>query len=88
MVQQQAFLDHTQCVAGAQPSGINPRVDNIVRAFDIKGVLDKELLAKAIESTANLHPILGAQFERRGNRLYLRTPQGLSTTFILVLDIQ
>ena len=87
LIQQHAFQNHSQCVAGAQPSGINPRVDNIVRAFDIKGPLDKELLAKAINSTTNLHPILGAQFEWRDQRLYLKTPQGLLTAFISVPGI-
>lgn len=53
---------HQSRAQGIQPSGHNPRVNNIVRAFEIKGPLDKELLQSALDKVVSLHPVLLARF--------------------------
>ena len=73
IIQDHAQLEMDRFSVNAQPSGISPRVDNIVRAFCIHGPLDKQLLSKALNEVASLHPLLTATFQRSGDRLYVQT---------------
>lgn len=73
IIQDHAQLDMERFLVNAQPSGISPRVNNIVKAFCIHGPLDKQLLSKALNEVASLHPLLTATFQRSGDRLYVQT---------------
>lgn len=73
IIQDHAQLDMERFSVNAQPSGISPRVDNIVKGFRIHGPLDKQLLSKALDEVASLHPLLTATFQRSGDRLYVQT---------------
>ena len=72
IIQDHAQLDSSRFMAGANPSGISTRVDNIVRAFRIHGPLDKQLLSQALNEVASLHPLLTAVFQRQGDKLYVQ----------------
>ncbi len=74
MIQEHAQLNTEHYTAMTTTSGLSPRVNNIVRGFHIHGPLDKELLSKALNKIAYLHPILSATFQRGKNRLYVHAP--------------
>ena len=75
-MQEQELIDHEKYAAAVRPSGLNPRVNNIVRGFEVRGPLDRELLSRAITCVAKLHPILSATFTRTGDKLRIQTSQG------------
>ena len=76
LLQEHLLLEHQAHTAGLQ-SGLNPRVNNIVRAFEIKGPLDKDLLQCALNNVVNVHPILSSKFILRiNNKFYVQTSQG------------
>ena len=77
LIQEHSLLDHECCVTGIPPSGISAGVNNIVRAFEIKGPIDKDLLQTAFTKVLQIHPILSSRFHRRNNKLYIETPQGM-----------
>ncbi len=81
LIQDNAHLDTERCAAGVNALGLSARVDNIVRALRIHGPLDKELLQKALNQVASLHPLLTASFQRTRERLYLHTNAGGETTY-------
>ena len=66
--------------ATVQPSGLNARVNNIVRAFSIHGPLDRALLSQALDTVASLHPVLAAKFQRHNNKLYMQAPPGMQSS--------
>lgn len=74
LIQDHAQLDTDRFAAGTNTLGLSPRVDNIVRGFTIHGPLDLELLQKALNQVASLHPLLRASFQRTRDRLYIQTP--------------
>ena len=74
LIQDQAQQDNERFAAAASVSGVSPRVNNIVRAFRVHGPLDKDLLTRALNKVANLHPLLSASFQRLNGRLYVQTP--------------
>ena len=74
LIQDQAQLDTDRFAAATNASGLCARVDNIVRGFRIHGPLDKELLQKALNQVASLHPLLRASFQRTRDKLYIQTP--------------
>lgn len=76
LLQDHIQLDMERYMAAVLPSGLSPRVNNIVRTFAIHGPLDHSLLQKALNSVANLHPILVARFQRDNGRLYMQIPSG------------
>ena len=71
LIQDHAQLESARFMAGASPSGISARVDNIVRSFRIHGPLDKKLLSQALNDVASLHPLLSAVFQRYKDKLYI-----------------
>ena len=77
--QEHSLMDHEKYAAAVHPSGLSPRVNNIVRAFEIRGPLNRELLCQAVNCVAKLHPILSATFHRMGDKLRVKTSQGLRT---------
>lgn len=85
IIQDNAQQDQERFAASAHPSGLSARVDNIVRAFQIHGPLDRELLSKALNDVASLHPLLSATFQRSRDRLYIKTSHG--TYALLALPI-
>lgn len=74
LIQDHRQLDMQRIAAGAQTSGVSSRVNNIVRAFSIRGALDRDLLSQALNFVANLHPIIAARFQRTRERLYMQVP--------------
>ena len=74
LLQDHLQLDSERFTAAVLPSGLSPRVNNIVRAFTIHGPLDRQLLSRALDSVASLHPVLTAHFQRTSDRLYMQTP--------------
>ena len=76
IVQEHELIDHEKYAAAVRPSGLSPRVNNIVRGFEIRGPLDRDLMCRAINCVAKLHPILSATFTRTGNKLRIQTSQG------------
>eukprot|EP00731_Ephydatia_muelleri_P023922 Em0016g193a len=76
IIQDHAQLDADKYAATANGVGLSPRANNVVRGFLIHGPLDRQLLGKAIEQVANLHPILSSTFHRWKERLYVQTSQG------------
>lgn len=76
LIQDYAHMDTERFAAGTNASGLSMRVDNIVRAFRIHGPLDKELLRKALNQVAALHPLLSASFQQTQDRLYVQTSSG------------
>ena len=73
IIQDHAQLDQDKLAASAHPSGLSARVDNIVRAFSIHGPLNREMLSKALDKVASLHPLLSASFQRCSGKLYMQT---------------
>jgi hypothetical protein len=73
LLQDHLQLDSERFTAAVLPSGLSPRVNNIVRAFTIHGPLDRQLLSRALDSVASLHPVLTARFQRTSDRLYMQT---------------
>ena len=76
LIQDNAQLDQERVSANAHPSGLSARVENIVRAFHIHGLLDRELLSRALNEVASLHPLLTATFQRTRDKLYIQTSHG------------
>lgn len=71
------LIEHQSRLQGIQPSGHNPRINNIVRAFEIKGTIDKDLLQQSLSKVVTLHPLLMATFTVQSNGQYhLQTSQG------------
>ena len=64
-------------MTGVSESGMSSGVNNIVRAFEIKGPLDKDLLENAISNVVKIHPIFSATFHRNNSKLYVQIPQGM-----------
>ena len=79
ILQDHELIDHEKYAVAIHPSGLSARVNNIVRAFEIRGPLDKELLGRAINCVVKLHPILSASFTRLRDKLQVKTSQGLTT---------
>ena len=77
IIQDHAHLDNKLLSASVAPSELSPRVDNIVRAFQIHGPLDRVLLGRAINEVVRLHPLLSATFQRSQDKLYVKTAPGL-----------
>ena len=84
LIQEQLLLEHQLHITGAQGSaGYNPRVNNIVRGFEIKGPLDKDLLQQALDKVVNSHSILHSIFTMRNDsNYYCRTSQGKNASNI------
>lgn len=76
VIQDHAHLDNDLLSASATPSGLSPRVDNIVRAFRLHGALDRGRLQRALNEVARLHPLLSATFQRMQDKLYVRATAG------------
>ena len=76
IIQEHHYVDLEKFAASADPSGINTRVDNLVRAFEIRGPLNKNILERALNAVARLHPILTARFYKRKSKLYLQVKPG------------
>ena len=74
LLQDHLQLDMERFAAAVLPSGLSPRVNNIVRAFTIHGPLDHDLLSRALNSVASLHPVLCGHFQRASDRLYMQLP--------------
>ncbi len=75
LIQDNAQLDTEKFMAGTTNIGLSTRVNNIVRAFDIHGPLDKDLLGQALNKVVNFHPLLSATFQRYKGQLYALLPQ-------------
>ena len=84
IIQDHAQLDMERFAAGAHVTGLSPRTDNIVRAFQIHGPLDRELLSRALNEVSSLHPLLTATFQRCKSKLYVKTSEGESRFQIFV----
>lgn len=76
MIQTQMVQEHEHRKSGMHPSGLSSRINNIVRAFDIKGPLDKKLLENALHKVVNVHPVLSSKFVHQMDKVYLQTSQG------------
>lgn len=87
IIQDNAQQDQERFAASAHPSGLSTRVDNIVRAFQIHGPLDRELLSKALNNVASLHPLLSATFQQSRDRLYIQTSHGTFVRFHALLAL-
>ena len=75
LIQQQNMFDGEKCAVHATTTGLSPRVNNIVRAFNIHGPLDRELLSQALNKIVNFHPLLLAKFQQAGEQLYVQVPK-------------
>lgn len=75
LIQQQNLLDGEKCAVHVTTAGLSPRVNNIVRAFNIHGPLDRELLSQALNKIVNFHPLLLAKFQQAGGQLYAQIPK-------------
>lgn len=80
LLQEHALLDHERYTAAVHPSGLSSRVNNIVRAFEIRGLFNKELFQQALNQVVSLHPILSSEFYREQDKLCVRTPHGNAYT--------
>jgi len=70
-LQQDLEFSNTQRFSATISStGLGHRVNNIVRAFEIHGSLDKNLLREALNKVVKLHPVLSASFVLRQEKLY------------------
>ena len=79
LIQEHYLIEHLSQSAGLPPSGLNPRTNNIVRAYEIKGPLDTNLLQQAINKVVGLHPILTSKYSQNSsNKFYFnqQTSQG------------
>lgn len=74
LIQDQILRDTERYAANITSTGLSPRVNNIVRAFNIHGPLDRELLKQALDKIANFHPLLLATFLRSKGQIYAQTP--------------
>lgn len=74
LIQDQILRDTERYAAHITSTGLSPRVNNIVRAFNIHGPLDRELLKQALDQIVSLHPLLSASFQRWKGQLYAQTP--------------
>ena len=57
-------------MATVSSTGLSHRVNNIVRAFEIHGQLDKGHLTQALNKVVKLHPLLSARFLMKQSKLY------------------
>jgi hypothetical protein len=62
LLQEHYLLEHQSQSIGLSSCGFNPRTNNIVRAYEIKGPLDVDLLQQSINKVVNLHPILVSKY--------------------------
>ena len=85
IIQDHAQVDTTRFLAGANPSGISARVDNIVRSFRIHGPLDRKLLTQALNQVASLHPLLTAVFQRYKDKLYVQV-RNRGECYVYIVD--
>lgn len=76
IIQEHALLDTERYAAGVRPSGLSERVDNIVRGFQVRGLLNRNTLSRALDAVARLHPMLTVQFYRKNNKLYIQCNPG------------
>ena len=76
IIQDHAYLDAQRYSASVHASGLSVRIDNIVRGFEIRGPLNKEILSRAINAVVRKHPLLTVQFHRRKDKLYVQTNPG------------
>lgn len=74
LIQDQILQDTNRFAANISATGLSPRVNNIVRAFNIHGPLDKDLLKQALDQIVNFHPLLSATFQRSKGQLYAQMP--------------
>jgi hypothetical protein len=96
LIQEQVMQDMERFAANITTTGLSPRVNNIVRAFNIHGPLDKELLKEALDKIVNFQPLLSSTFLRSKGQLFAQTPSpGILTeispqdfSIIEKLDIQ
>ncbi len=79
LMQERLLEDHERMIAGVSPAGMSSVVNNVVRAYEIKGPLDKSLLESALIKVVKLHPILSAMFHRHNSKLYVHVPKGITT---------
>lgn len=75
LIQDQVLHDTNKFAAHVTATGLSPRVNNIVRAFDIHGPLDKDLLKQALDQIVNFHPLLSVTFHRAKGQLYAQMPR-------------
>ena len=81
IIQEHALLDTERYAAGVRPSGLSERVDNIVRGFQVRGLLNKDTLSRALDAVARLHPMLTVQFYRKNNKVYIQCNPGTAIHF-------
>ena len=79
LIQERLLEDHECMITGVSPTGMSSAVNNIVKAYEIKGPLDKSLLESALGKVVKLHPILSATFHRHNSKLYVHIPKGIVT---------
>ena len=77
IIQEHALLEMERFAASVQASGLSARVDNIVRGFQVRGLLNRDILSKALDAVARLHPMLTVQFYRKDNRLFIQCNPGI-----------
>ena len=71
-------------MTGVSAAGMSIAVNNIVRAYEIKGPLDKNLLENALTNVIKIHPILSMTFHKYNEKLYAHIPKGMfSKMYIL-----
>lgn len=77
IIQEHALMDMERFAASVQPSGLSERVDNIVRGFQVRGPLNRDILSRALDAVARLHPMLTVQFYKKENRLFIQCNPGM-----------
>ena len=87
LIQEQLLANHECIMTGVTPSGMSSGVNNIVRAYEIKGPLDKQLLETALQNVVKAHPILSSTFHRHNDKLYAHIPKGKLQKLYLVAFI-
>ena len=81
IIQEHALLEMERFAASVQPSGLSARVDNIVRGFQVRGLLKRDILSRALDAVARLHPMLTVQFYRKDNRLFIQCNPGIHDAY-------
>ena len=52
-----------------------------MRGFQVRGLLKRDVLSRALDAVAKLHPMLTVQFYRKDNRLFIQCNPGIHDAY-------
>ena len=85
LIQERSLADHECIMTGVSAAGMSAGVNNIVRAYEIKGPLDKNLLENALMNVVKIYPILSTTFHKHNEKLYAHIPKGMFKLYIIII---